>query len=261
MKNTFRLLLLFVISILLSFTLLACSKTSDTPKEITYDKTKLELVVGDEFVLDIKEDVEFKVQGDVVRFNEETKTITAYKSGNGSIILVLKANSDVTKTIAITVVDKVYTIDELIDILKNTKATKSFNLLFELKDGGAIVYYEEVDVRSGKETKTVKELQTVGPDATGDSPFKETKTESDALSLDSYKLLLELDKANILDQNITKDGAILSTTKVTNLKYFDKYNMAEPKIVITLASGKVSEMKFDFIVGTFFGTITVKIDK
>ena len=239
--------------------LFACNKEDPTPTKIDYDNTNLTLTVGDTFFLDIKEDVNFKVAGDVVKFDEATKTLTAVKSGDGSITATLKANENVKLIIVIKVEDKIYSLDELLSLLKDIKAKNSFEIDFELKDGGAIVYSEEITVLNGEYTFKKKELNSL--DQEGEEALVETVQTEASKAIDQYNLKLDVNSTDILENsiNITKDSASFYTNHSCTLKYFDRYTMNEPRIIVTLTKGAVSEINFSFEVDGFFGSIIVQI--
>ena len=78
------------------------SKTSDTPSTINYDKTSVELMVGETFTFDIKEEVGYLISDKAV-LSIDGLTITALKAGNSTVTFYLLQDTSVRVVINVLV--------------------------------------------------------------------------------------------------------------------------------------------------------------
>ncbi|MCI6015049.1 MAG: InlB B-repeat-containing protein [Coprobacillus sp.] len=97
-------IILFLV-MMLSLVLIGC--TSNTQEKINFDKTSIEIKVGETYKLEIKEDVSLKaVDETIVKVKSEEKEIEGLSKGETTLEIILKSNEDVKIEVKVIVLEK-----------------------------------------------------------------------------------------------------------------------------------------------------------
>ena len=146
-------IILFLV-MMLSLVLIGC--TSNTQEKINFDKTSIEIKVGETYKLEIKEDVSLKaVDETIVKVKSEEKEIEGLSKGETTLEIILKSNEDVKIEVKVIVLEKEkteYTISYELDggscdeLITSFKDGDKITLPTPQKEGYDFVGWFEKDV-------------------------------------------------------------------------------------------------------------------